>query len=327
MGLFDRFERFLDDVLFLPEDVREGLDAGDRALEAELFREAASIYRDVLESRPQLPRALVGLAHALRGVGDHAGTLEALEQARRVLPEDDELALWTARLALELDDADRAAAAARDAAQLRAAAGGPPLAEACALAATAEWRRGRPDRAARELRKALASDPSQHGLHVDLSYALADAGLMGAARSAAVAAPTEQLSPTQRRHLGDLLDRLGDPERGRALLESALAEGDPGAGLVLAKAAIRDGRLDDAELLGQRAVAAGLGAQALGVLGDALAAAGRFAEAAEALAAAAEAGDDDALDRALRVAPRATLIGLLERFGPRVAERSGEELV
>ncbi|HJL25469.1 MAG TPA: hypothetical protein RMH80_24885, partial [Polyangiaceae bacterium LLY-WYZ-15_(1-7)] len=99
MGILDKVERFIDDVLLLPDDVRDALEAGDAALEAELFGEAEKVFLEILAERPQLARAAVGLAHARRGLGDVAGTLAALMEARALLPEDADLAIWTARLA------------------------------------------------------------------------------------------------------------------------------------------------------------------------------------------------------------------------------------
>jgi hypothetical protein len=57
VGLLDRVGRFLDDVLLLPEDVRDALETGDDALRAELFPEAERMFLEVLATRPGLGRA------------------------------------------------------------------------------------------------------------------------------------------------------------------------------------------------------------------------------------------------------------------------------
>ncbi|PWG74135.1 hypothetical protein DF186_19460, partial [Enterococcus hirae] len=77
-----------------------------------------------------------------------------------------------------------AASARRAAARSFASEGGGRLADACATLAWAEWKNGRPDRAARELRKALALRPTD-ALRLALVEALVDAGELAPARSAA----------------------------------------------------------------------------------------------------------------------------------------------
>ena len=75
MGLLDRVGRFLDDVLLLPEDVRDALETGDDALRSELFPEAERMFLEVLATRPGLGRAALGLARARAGMRDDAGDL------------------------------------------------------------------------------------------------------------------------------------------------------------------------------------------------------------------------------------------------------------
>ncbi len=312
MGFFDRFERFLDDVLFLPDEVRETLAAAGAAVEEGLFAEAADLYRDILAERT-LPGALVGLARSLDGLGDHDGALEALARARRLLPEDAELASWAARAALELGRWEDAASAARDAARSFAEAGGEPFAEACTLVALAEWRGGRPDRAARELRKALVSAPTSERRAL-LVEALAAAGLVGAARSVAATLMPDELAPQEALRLGKTLIELGELDVAESLLASAVARGVAEAGVWLAETALARGDLMAAELLARQAVAKGVGAPALATLGEVLVALGREEEAARAwLAAAQVSGDLEALRSAARLAPRELLAPCLER--------------
>ncbi|MCA9612345.1 MAG: hypothetical protein KC586_06265, partial [Myxococcales bacterium] len=313
MGFFDRFERFLDDVLFLPDDLRESLATADSALEAELFQEASELYRDILRERA-LPRAFVGLAHARRGLGDAEGTLEALIEARRLLPEDGELAMWTARTCGELGRHTESAVAARDAARLFATEGGEPFAEACTLAAFAEWHGGRPDRAARELRKALASAPTPERRAL-LVEALGAAGLVGAARSVAATMAPDELPPPTALRVGRVLVELGAADVAQTLLEGALAGGAAEAGVWLARLALGRGDVEAAELHARRAVATGVGGPALVALGDALVRREREEEAAQAWLAASEAlgGEAEVLRRAAQVAPAELLATWLER--------------
>ena len=306
MGLFDRFERFLDDVLFLPDDVRESLATADAALEAELYAEASTLYREILDGRP-LPRALVGLAHARRGLGDRDGMLEALTEARRALPEDAELALWMARSCLDADRHADAASAARDAARLVVSDGGEPFAEACTLAARAEQRGGRPDRAVRELRKALASAPTTER-RMMLVEVLVSAGHVGAARSAALDLPPDELDAGASLRVGRALVELGAIDAAEPLLEGALAKGAGEAGVALSGLALGRGETREAELRARRAIAAGVGAPAFVALANALSEEGRDEEAAEALlVASAMAKSPTLLARAATTAPRETL--------------------
>ena len=305
MGLFDRVGRFLDDVLLLPEEVRSALEHGEAAVEAEAFEEAERIFLQVLADRPRLGRAAVGLAHARHGLGDARGTLEALKEARAILPEDPDLALWTARLALEHEEYDLAARAAGDASRARASAGGAALAEACAVAAWAEWGRGRPDRAARELRKALSADPERPDLRAALVEALAAGGHGGAARAAAAQVDASAIETEVATRVGLALARLGAADDARRFLEAAAEAGHAPARAALARTALDAGDLERAEERARAALREGAGAPALEVLGAILRAKGSLAEAAEALATAARANEDPVLLReALRTAPR-----------------------
>ncbi len=318
MGFLDRVGRFLDDVLFLPDEVRDALDEAEAALGGGRFEEAERLLLEVLAERPQLVRAAVGLARARQGLGDEEGTLAALEEARQLAPEDGDLALWTARVALGQGRVDLAAAAAADAARARADAGGPPLAEACALAAWAEWRRGRPDRAARELRKALSAEPGRHDLEVALVEALAAAGDPGGARAAAGQLVPSELRAEEASRVGRALSEVGAPRDARVFLEVAAASGEPSAQVALAREALARGALAEAERLARVAVSRGVGSPALQVLAEVLEASGAYADAAEAYAAAA--GDEvELLRAAARVAPRdraLAYVGALERAAP-----------
>ncbi|MBO6939530.1 MAG: dynamin family protein [Deltaproteobacteria bacterium] len=303
MGFLDRFERFLDDVVLLPDDLRADLEAADAAIDAGAHAEAEQLFLAVLSERPQLARAALGLAHARHGLGDREGTLAALKDARELIPEDGEVALWTARLALELGDGALAASASRAAARSFASEGGGRLADACATLAWAEWKNGRPDRAARELRKALAIRPTDE-LRLALVEALVDAGELAPARSAAHGLEPRGLGPDGALRAGRALARIGATEAAAQFLEAAAAGGRAEALLLLAEGAMSAGAPDRAETLAREAVAKGVGPQALVTLATVLAQGGRFAGAAEAFAAAAGAtGDPELWRAALRAVP------------------------
>ena len=56
MGFLDRFERFLDDVVLLPDDLRADLEAADAAIDAGAHAEAEQLFLAVLaEHRKYLP--------------------------------------------------------------------------------------------------------------------------------------------------------------------------------------------------------------------------------------------------------------------------------
>jgi len=303
VGFLDRFERFLDDVVLLPDDLRADLEAADAAIDAGAHAEAEQLFLAVLAERPQLARASLGLAHARHGLGDREGTLAALKEARELIPEDGEVALWTARLALELGDGALAASAGRAAARSFAAEGGGRLADACATLAWAEWKNGRPDRAARELRKALALRPTDE-LRLALVEALVDAGEIAPARSAAHGLEPEALDPEGALRAGRALARIGASDAASRFLEAAAAGGRFEALLPLAEGAMNAGEPQRAETLAREAVAKGVGPAALVTLARVLARGEDFAGAAEAYAAAATANGDPELWRAaLRVVP------------------------
>lgn len=304
MGLFDRVGRFIDDVLLLPEDVRETLATAEEAQGAELWEQAEQLFEEVLAERPSLARAAVGLAEVRAQRGDRAGARDAAKQARRAAPDDGEVALFTARLALAADDHELAAEAARAAAGLLASAGGAPLAEACSLRAHAEWRGGRPDRAARELRKAISAAPKDRELRVLLVESLADAGRDAAARLAATALPPEELDVAEAARIGLALARLASFGAARPHLEVAALGHHVAATVALARADARGGRYAEAEACARRAIAAGGGPPVLAVLGEVLISLGRGGEASEAfMAAASGSGDVTHWRAAVRSAP------------------------
>ncbi|UJR79875.1 Hypothetical protein I5071_19150 [Sandaracinus amylolyticus] len=310
MSIFDRAvgraARFIDDVLLLPEEVRDRIERAEQLLDAGRGAEAEKLLRGVLEERPGLLRALIGWARALEMTGDVSGARLALAEARQQEPDDPQLSLLAAKLALASHDPGAAVTAAREAARRLAAQGGPAFAEACVIRARAEWMRGRPDRAARELRKAIAARPDDVDARIALVEALVDSDERLAARRAARGLEGAGLDDARTTRLGLALHRAGDAASARPLLERAAQIGNTQALEALARQSLARGDHAAAEGHARMAVARGGGADALSTLADVLAAAGRDGEAAQALLAASETrqgGDRDLLRRAARVVP------------------------
>lgn len=307
MGLFDRVGRFLDDVLLLPDDVRQSLELGEQALSAELFAEAERAFLDALAARPSLTRAGVGLARARYALGDEAGALTALREAREGGVLDGPTSLFGARLALRLADHDMAAECARDASRALAETGGSSFLEALTLRANAERGRGRPGRAATELNKIL-SIRDDDSVRIALVEALVDAGRVPEAQRAAGALEPAKLEVELCVRAGlALLRTTTDGETSPAayrFLRAAADSGDPSALVALARGELRHGDVGEAEHYARTAIIRGGGSNALATLADVLVAQGRGAEAAEAVEAAAMASGDVELYRgAIRVAP------------------------
>ncbi len=323
-GWLGRVERFLDDVVLLPDDVRRRLDEAEADLAAERFAGAERGFVDVLGARPSLGRAALGLAKARHGLGDGPGTLAALAEARALAPKDAELALWHAHVALEARALEDARAAAAVAARGLAAQGGSRFADACATLAWAEWHLGRPDRAARELRKALSIE-ARPALQVALVVALVDAGAGSAARATAGKLRPDALSGTDGWRVGDALVRADAPTDARPFLEAAAAAGEGQAVVALGRLRLAEGAADEAIASARQAIATGGGAPALVLLAEALLHQGQEKEAAEAYEAAAQVeGDATYWRAALRAAPL-TEQATLERLSAALAAHAPQD--
>ncbi|MFT5355443.1 MAG: ribosome biogenesis GTPase A [Polyangiales bacterium] len=315
-SVFDRVERFIDDVLLLPEEAKEALTQGETLLREERYEEAEKRFLQVLAERPSLTKAALGLAHAREGLGDLTGTYEALMEAREYAPEDAHLALWTARAALAAGHAAEARDAALAASRGLAREGGDNFADACATLAWAEWHEGRPDRAVRELRKAL-SVSDRDDFRVALVAALVDAGDAAGARSSAAGLDPLRLGPTDAWRVGESLVKAGHDQLGQRFMAVAADAGVREAWVALGRVTLSLGDPLAAESQARRAIAEGGGAPALTLLADALLANGDDAGAAEAHEGAAQStsGTEAALAwaRALRVVPR-TEVTALKRY-------------
>ncbi len=305
MSLLDRAARFIDDVLLLPDDVRETLEEAESALAEDVPEHAGALFREVLAVRPGLLRARQGLALALEAQGDLEGARATLAVSRELDPDEPEVALLSARLALAAGDLEAAVEEARDAARRLASGGGAPFAEACAIRARAELRRGRPDRAARELRKAIAARPEEALWRVELAEALAASGRGAQAAAIARTLEKETLEDATAARLGLALFVAGEGARARPLLEQGARAGRPEALQALAQLCVATGDSAAAELHARMAVARGGGPDALVALADVLLALDRAGEAAQVLLTASEArrGDPELLRRAARVVP------------------------
>jgi tetratricopeptide (TPR) repeat protein len=315
MSLLDRFGRFFDDAL-LPDDVRGAVERAEKLLAEGHAREAEAAFRRVIDARPQLGRALLGWGRALLEMGDLGGARVALAEAQKVAPDDPRIAVLSARLALAAGELGAALSASREAARRLAADGGRPFAEACALRASVESRRGRPDRAARELRKAVAAAPDVVAFRASLVVALADAWERAPALRAARELAVDKVDDGAALEIGLALSRLRESAASLPWLEKAAARGEASALGALARQALADGAIERAEGHARMAVARGGGAQALSLLADVLVSEAdttaadpalrmrRENEASDALlTAAAATGDPEVFVRATRFVP------------------------
>jgi len=304
MSIFDRAARFLDDVLLLPDDLRASLEGAEKLLAEGKCKEAEAAFRRILDGRPQLGRALVGWARALLALGDWPTARIAIAEARKALPEDPYVTLLSARLALAADELGAAASAAREAARKLASEGGAPFAEACSIRAQVEARRGRPDRAARELRKAVAATPEDIVLRVALAEAFVAAEERAPALRIAREIPEAKLDDANALRLGLAIAQLGEMTLAMPLLTRAAQRGDATALVALARHALKQDRLELAETHARMAIARGGGGAALVLLAEVLEQKGTSDEAAHALLAAASATRDPELfARATRAVP------------------------
>jgi tetratricopeptide (TPR) repeat protein/GTP-binding protein EngB required for normal cell division len=299
MRLLHRVGRFLDDVL-LPDELRHALDEADACVRAGALVEAERAYETVLAARPHTARARHSLALLRERAGRPADALETVRPLRDGDPDDPAVALLVARLALATGALEEAADAARDAARALAAEGGAALAAACALRARVELARGRPDRARRELRKAVAADPDDLSLRIELLEALAEVGREQEARSVAASLATRapHTGAAEATRIGQALLRAGASDLAEDWLVRAADGGSWRAAVALVgcwlaqAAADPDGApalLERAENAARLATAAGGGAEALAALGDVLVARGDTAGGVDAWLAAASA--------------------------------------
>lgn len=311
VGFLDKVGRFLDERLLLSDEARVALETGEKALEADAAVQAEVLFREVLAQKPGLVRAIVGLAQARLAQGDRAEARKLIDEALVDAPDSGPLALMAARLAFAQSDFEATATAART-----AALGFPPdaieeLGEAFELNALAELERGRPDRAAREIRKAIAIAPSAKR-QLMLLESCAQASQRAAALQVAAILNDAELDHPSRRKVAALLRTLGAADRGREWLLALTREGDDEAWAPLAALELAEGRLLDAQNAARQALATGE-TSALETLGDALFRLGKGDEAADAFETLALARRDTDLMRKAVAATPLEAPSLLER--------------
>ncbi|MCC7536879.1 MAG: dynamin family protein [Deltaproteobacteria bacterium] len=314
MGFLDRLGRLLDDTVLLPEEARAELDEADRLLSSGDAAAARDVLIRLLYARPNLSRARAALAEAHHRLGDHAAALTEARAARELDEGDETLAVQHARLALAAGEASEAVDAARDAVRWLVRAGGAPLAEALLLYARAELARGRPDRAAREARKALAvvaDAPDALAVLLEAQARAHDAaGATVTLRRLRAVGLVASLAPDVAERLATLAWDAGVPATDALVetIERAAAERRGQAVALLAAIRLREGRIGDAEELAVRAVASAGGARALRVRAAVALVRGDADVARDAMEAAwAASGDPADLDEAIRVAPAGEL--------------------
>lgn len=300
--LTGRVTDFIDDVL-LPDEQRTTLLRAQKAERDGDLHETLRLLDDLDAQRPGLTRALELRGQALLGLGRPAEAAEALRKAAAQRPEARTLHLLG--LALEAaGDRRTARDALREALQSEA---DPALrAEIHRALGRVHASTGRPDRAARELRKGLRAladlpeeerQPSQRRLQIDLAAALLARGELAEARAVLDEALPEGAAPSDNepalRTLGHLLMREGRFAQSLPCLEALLRlrPDDLEVATDAARAALGAGALDIAQahlesavaraedegaraalssLLGQVALARQDGASAMAHLGRAL---------------------------------------------------------
>jgi Flp pilus assembly protein TadD len=107
MGLFDRLGdrvgRLFDEV-FVPEDVRELLEEGRRALQGKNPQAAILPLREAVARRGDFPEARLLLGAALLATGDAHGAVNELSLARDLAPQNPEIAVELGRALLALGE-------------------------------------------------------------------------------------------------------------------------------------------------------------------------------------------------------------------------------
>jgi len=255
VGVFDRIARALDDALLLTPELREGIEAARAALEEGETDRALTLAQGVLAQRPDQAQALTLSGLARTASGDHAGARRDLEAATRAAPDEPEIAKALGDVCVVAGDLDAATHAYRAAALLCVREGGAPFAEAATALARVWTKLGRPDRAARELRKAAVAQVDAEVLTL-LGRALLDDAQPAAAQAALRRAAELDADPVTLSLLGKLLLRAGDADRAEAVLRLASAALPKSAAVRvdLARALAAAGESDDARAEARAAV-------------------------------------------------------------------------
>ncbi|MBI2892825.1 MAG: dynamin family protein [Deltaproteobacteria bacterium] len=243
MGIFDKLGRMVEDAFLLPEELRTALERGEAHLERGELEEAARDLRLVLSERPDHPRVGALYARVLRCRGDLDGALEALARASASDPEDPEVLFELGQARREAGDEKASMEHFKAAAAQLARHGGPAYSRAANALADGHLAAGRPDRAVRELRKAVSATPADANAHLKLGEALVADGEIGAAREALRRAAELEPEPAALARLGEAFLQAGCPSDAEAALRMACLSPDPPprARKDLARALLEDG--------------------------------------------------------------------------------------
>jgi tetratricopeptide (TPR) repeat protein len=173
VGLFAKLSRYLDDVLLLPEEAREHAEAAQRLLDQGHNEAALSEATSALQMRDDHPQLVYLAAEALRRLDEHADAERMFREALELDSEHAPARVGLARLLRAQGKTIDAADELRKAAPHLVGAGETRLAaEVLAELAECHLSQQRPDRAARELRKAISLGIEDARLHARLSQIL-----------------------------------------------------------------------------------------------------------------------------------------------------------
>jgi len=183
--------------------------------------EADAALREVLERNPNHPRALLGLARAMK----FNGTLGVMDQVEAALEQNENLTaarVFKARLHLEVENHDDARVELEKALEVN-----PVSLEALSVLAASHYLRGQTDEYRKIRDKVTALSPTYAELYNDVAdLSVQSRKYVEAARAAQEAIAVDSLSWRAYGILGMNQLRLGLIEEGRASLETAF-EGDP----------------------------------------------------------------------------------------------------
>ena len=221
MGIWDRLSRTLGELSeeLLPGDLRDKLDGARELLDRGNAGAALAALDQVLKEQPEHATALYLRGEALRVLGRHAEAERALGAALAARPALVEATAALGEVLLAKGDATGALVKLREA--LASAGGDAALLGAIYRAmGAAHLALGAPDRALRELRKALVEDPGA----AEIGPLLADALTRSGALDEDARAPLERaLRAAGEKAPAAVLLALGRLDRSEALLERALA--------------------------------------------------------------------------------------------------------
>lgn len=245
MGIFDKLGRLIDDAFFLPDDVRGALDRAEALVDQGEHAEAAALVETVLGERPDHPRVLTLHARALRGLGDLPRALVELRRAAAIDPSDPEALYELGTAHRESGDDAASIETFKTLAALLVRDGGAAFARVAMALAEAYLRTGRPDRAVRELRKAVVAAPDDPEVHLLLGEALLADAEPTAARAAFARAAELEPPPDVAARIGAGLLETGAPGDAEAVLRLACFDPTvaPRARASLARALAADGDL------------------------------------------------------------------------------------